>query len=187
MSLACLGEQASFSGVSWRRLFKTVIILTCSPSWVLEMYLFSLVTLRHSHSVNGKGHMIWQVASVQLPCCVFSSWIRSVAPWIEWFLVPPRTCCNIAVLTPSSEDLCSNDIFLKKIYLIEGNLLYRILFSVKPQHESAIGIHISPPFWTSFPTPSPFHPSRLIQSSPCLSFPSHIANSYWLSILHMVM
>ena len=31
-------------------------------------------------------------------------------------------------------------------------MLYRILlFSVKPQHESAIGIHISPPFWNSLP------------------------------------
>ena len=43
-------------------------------------------------------------------------------------------------------------------------MLYRILlFSVKPQHESAIGRHISPPF----ESPSPSHPSRLIQS-PCL-------------------
>ena len=31
-------------------------------------------------------------------------------------------------------------------------MLYRILlFSVKPQHESAISIHISPPLWTSLP------------------------------------
>ena len=31
-------------------------------------------------------------------------------------------------------------------------MLYRILlFSVKPRHESAIGIHISPSFWTSLP------------------------------------
>ena len=52
-------------------------------------------------------------------------------------------------------------------------MLYRILlFSVKPQHESAIGIHISPPFWTSLPSSSPSHPSRLIQS-PCLSFLRH--------------
>ena len=43
------------------------------------------------------------------------------------------------------------------------------LFSVKPQHESAIGIHISPPFWTSLLSASQSHPSRLIQS-PCLSF-----------------
>ena len=54
------------------------------------------------------------------------------------------------------------------------------MFSVKLQHESAIGIHISPPFGTSLPPPSPSHPSRLIQSS-CLSFLSHTANS-WLVI-----
>ena len=53
-------------------------------------------------------------------------------------------------------------------------------------HISAIGIHISPPFWTSLLPPSPFHPSRLIQS-PCLSFLRHTAHSHWLSILHMVM
>jgi len=38
-------------------------------------------------------------------------------------------------------------------FLIEGQLLYRVLlFSVKPQRESAIGIHISPSFWTSLPS-----------------------------------
>ena len=61
--------------------------------------------------------------------------------------------------------------------------MYRILlFSVKAQHESAIGIHIPPPFWTSLPSPSPSHPSRLIQN-PCLSFLRCTANSHWLSIL----
>ena len=50
----------------------------------------------------------------------------------------------------------------------------------------SIGIHISPPFWTSLLSPSPSYPYRLIQS-PCLSFLSHTANSHWLSILHMVM
>ena len=59
-------------------------------------------------------------------------------------------------------------------------MLYRILlFSVKLQHESAIGKHISPPFWTSLPSPSPSHPSRLIQSL-CLSFLSYTGNSHWL-------
>ena len=43
----------------------------------------------------------------------------------------------------------------------------------------------SPPFWTTLPSPSPSHSSRLIQS-PYLSFLSHTANSCWLSILHMV-
>ena len=77
--------------------------------------------------------------------------------------------------------------FLIFIYLFftEALLLYRILlFSVKPQHESAIGTHLSPPFY-SLQLPCPYHPSRLIQS-PCLSFLSHAANSCWLSILHMV-
>ena len=65
-------------------------------------------------------------------------------------------------------------------------MLYRILlFSVKPQHESAISIHISPPCGTSLPSPAPSHPSRLIQR-PRLSFLRHTANSRWLSILHMV-
>ena len=56
----------------------------------------------------------------------------------------------------------------------------------KPQHESAIGVYITPPFWTSLPSLTPSHPSRLIQS-PCSSFLRHTANSHWLSILHMVM
>ena len=72
-------------------------------------------------------------------------------------------------------------------FLIEGQLLYRILlFSLKPQHESAIDIHISPPFWISLPSPTPSHPSRLIQS-PCLSFLSHTTNYRWLSTLHSLM
>ena len=55
--------------------------------------------------------------------------------------------------------------FIFNLLTIEGYLLYRIsLFSVKPQNESAIGIHISLPFWTSFPSTSPSHPSRLLQS-----------------------
>ena len=44
---------------------------------------------------------------------------------------------------------------------------------------------MSPYSWTSFPSPSPSHPFRLIQS-PCLSSLSHRANSHWLSILHKV-
>ena len=64
--------------------------------------------------------------------------------------------------------------------------LQNYVFYVKPQHESAIDIHKSPPFWIFPPSPAPSHPSRLTQS-PCLSFLSHRANSHWLSILHMVM
>ena len=46
-------------------------------------------------------------------------------------------------------------------------------------------LFIFPPFWTSLPSPSPSHPSRLIQSL-CLSFLSYTTNSRLLSILHMV-
>ena len=46
-------------------------------------------------------------------------------------------------------------------FFIEGSLLYRILlFSVKPQHESTMGTHIHPPFWTSLPSSTPSHPSQ---------------------------
>ena len=67
-------------------------------------------------------------------------------------------------------------------FLIEGLLLYRILlFSIKPQHESATSIHIPPPFWISIPSPCPSHSSRLMQS-PCLSFLRH--NSKFLSAIY---
>ena len=94
-------------------------------------------------------------------------------------MIPP-------LLAESKEELNSFFFFLFLfIFFIEGQLLYRILFSVKPQHELAIGIHIFPPFWTSLPSPAPSHPSRLIQSH-CLSFLRHTANSFWLPILRMV-
>ena len=56
-------------------------------------------------------------------------------------------------------------------------MLSRIFFSVKPQHASAIGIHILPPSWTQFPFPTPSHSSRLIQS-PYLSFLRYTADSH---------
>ena len=45
---------------------------------------------------------------------------------------------------------------------------------------------MSPPSWTSLPSPSPSYPSGLFQS-PRLSSLSHTENSHWLSIFHMVM
>ena len=98
----------------------------------------------------------------------------------RWLISGPAVTCNIKVYL--------ENLFLKLIYcLIEEKLLYRILLlSIKPRYESSIGMHISPPFWTSLPCPSPSHPSRLIQS-PCLSFLNCTENSRWLPILHMVM
>ena len=48
------------------------------------------------------------------------------------------------------------------------------------------GIHTSLPSWTSLPPPIPSYPSGLSQSTG-LSSLCHTANSYWLSILHMLM
>ena len=76
-----------------------------------------------------------------------------------------------------------NILILLFYFLLKVNYFIEFfLFSVKLHHESAIGIHIYAPFWTSLPFPSPSHPSRLIES-PCLDFLSHAANSRWLSIL----
>ena len=56
-------------------------------------------------------------------------------------IVSPSICHE--VMGPDAMIL----VFVSVFFLIERLLLYRILlFSVKPQHESAIGIHISPPF-----------------------------------------
>ena len=46
---------------------------------------------------------------------------------------------------------CSYQIFIY-LFLIERQFLYNIvLVSAIHQYESAIGVHMSPPSWTSFP------------------------------------
>ena len=44
------------------------------------------------------------------------------------------------------------------------NNCFTILVSAVCQDESAVGTHMSPPSWTSLPSPTPSHPSRLSQS-----------------------
>ena len=53
------------------------------------------------------------------------------------------------------------------------------------QHDSATGIHMSAPSWTSLPPPCPSHPSRLSQNTGWSAL-CHTANSHLLSILHMI-
>ena len=56
-----------------------------------------------------------------------------------------------------------------------------MLVSAIQQHESATGIHMSPPSWTSLPPlPTPSHP-RGCQWAQGLSSLHHTANSPWLS------
>ena len=58
-----------------------------------------------------------------------------------------------------------------------------VLVSAIHQHDSAVGIHMSPPKQTSLPPHStPLHCHRALD----LSSLHHTANSHWLSILHLV-
>ena len=50
-------------------------------------------------------------------------------------------------------------------------------------HESALGMHVAPPFGTPVPPPSPAHPSGC-HTAPALGSPCHASG--WLSISHMV-
>ena len=72
-------------------------------------------------------------------------------------------------------------LFLKFI-LIGRLLLYNVvLLSAIHQHESAIGIHTSPPSQMYHPSPTPSHPFRLSQSIR-LSSLCHTTNPHWLSL-----
>ena len=56
-------------------------------------------------------------------------------------------------------------LFFKFYFQLEDNCFTILWCTTIHQHESIIGIHMSPPSWTSLPPPSPFHHSRLSQSS----------------------
>ena len=87
-------------------------------------------------------------------------------PWAQ-----PPTWSNFSGPLPTSVPTTSKalrpiDLSLKKKKVIGGYLLYNIvLVSAIHQHESAIGIHMSPPSWTSLLPPTPAHPSRLSRST----------------------
>ena len=65
-------------------------------------------------------------------------------------------------------------------------ITYNIVVVSVIQHELAISIHMSPPSWTSshfLPHLTPLGCHRALD----LGSLQHTANSYWLSILHLVM
>ena len=143
--------------------------------------------------------LAWEIPRREMPGRLYSSWGFKESDTTEW-LTHTHTHTQITpshfhiVHDTSTDDMlcCAvhntpHVLFQCVYFLIEGQLLYRILLlSVKPQHESTRRTHISPAFWTSLPSLSPSHPSRLIQSL-CLSFLSQRANFHWPSLLHMVM
>ena len=76
--------------------------------------------------------------------------------------------------------------YIKKLSLLHS-LTSPGKFSVKPQHESAIGIHTFPPFWTFLPSPSPSHLSRLIRARVWVSLAiQQIPVSYLFYIVSML-
>ena len=77
---------------------------------------------------------------------------------------------------------------LKKLFLIEGQLLYNIVFiSAIQQHESRVcPLPLESAIGTCMSPPSRSRTSRWSQS-PGLSSLGHRASSHWQSILHMVL
>ena len=74
--------------------------------------------------------------------------------------------------------------FQQPFLFLNWRMLYNIvLVSAIHQHESARGIHVSPPSRTPLPSLSPPHPSRLSQSTG-LGFLCHTANFRLPSLLH---
>ena len=66
-------------------------------------------------------------------------------------------------------------------------MLYNVvLVSTIYQHESDIDICMSPPFWTSFPPPTPFHPLGCYRAL-AVSSPDHMAIFTGYLTLHMVL
>ena len=101
-----------------------------------------------------------------------------------------RVRCILNTLTsllPGNRDICYFSLF----FLINLFFYWRIIalqnFAVFCQTSKWISYRDTyiPCLLKLSPSPSPSHPSRLIQS-PCLSFLSHTASSHWPSILHMV-
>ena len=69
------------------------------------------------------------------------------------------------------------------ISLVFFCLQYCDFFFTVHQHESAIGIHVSPPSWTHLP-PHPIPPG--LHRAVALGALCHSSNSHWLSMLHRV-
>ena len=81
---------------------------------------------------------------------------------LEWTSTEP----HLILLPPAAASL----LILKKLFLIEGELLYNIvLVSAIYQHESAIGIHIS--LLLESPSHLPHHPTPLVVTEPQFEFP----------------
>ena len=178
LSLASPQRVASWRPSSSRsriqlNFYPKIQIRFLSPSLALHWLLSSEPPDPHCHE-------LWTYAWVSMRKVITLSPVTHVWVFENTFLN-----CRHCVHTRGFKCFISRQLrsFFKN-FLIAGSLLCRIwLFTVKSQHESAIGIHISPPSWTSLPPPSPSCPSRLIQS-PCLSFLETYSRDSWRPLRH---
>ena len=126
----------------------TVSLLHCSPSGGAWWYL-TVKLIRISLMTGDVEHF---------PMCFFLfKWLSRVLT-----LVFPQKIVFIRSLVFFSYLICRNSFFLFNLSLTEGKVLYNIvLTSAIHQHESVIGMHVSPPSLTSFPDPLPPLPTPL--------------------------
>ena len=153
-----------------------------------SVYQFSSSVMFDSLRPHGLQHTTLPCPSPSPRACSnsfsLSQWCH---PVISSSVVPFSSCPQSL---PASESFPMSQLFAwggQSIGVLAlASVLPKNIHDWSPLEWTAIGIHISPSFWNSLPSPSPSHPSRLIQS-PCLSFLSHTGNFHWLFILHMVM
>ena len=126
-------------------------------SFTLIKRFFSLSSLYAIRVVSSAYLRLLFLLAVFIPACNSSSLafcMRYTAYKLNKQSDKIEPCCTPSQILNQSIVPCAFLIFIY-LFLMEGLLLYRILlFSVKPQHETAIGIRISPLFWTSLPIPS---------------------------------
>ena len=108
--------------------------------------------------------------------------------WDFWFSADEKKMINWlhrieSVFFKTEKLFC----FLLKFIFSWRIIFYSVvLVSANLQHELAVSINMSPPSWTSFPSPTPSYPSRFSESSRLSSLCS-TTMSHLLSILYMVM
>ena len=129
------------------------VMLVLNLYWGIST-LFSIVAVPF-YSFHKQRTMV--PISPHFPLTFFFS--KSHFNGCEWHLIVNLICIYLAecLLSPLHH-FKSSYLFFLNLFLIEGILLYNIvLVSAIHQHESAIGIHMFPPSWTS-PTCHPVSP-----------------------------
>ena len=102
--------------------------------------------------------------------------LRGSDPWVHFMLLTAQSLLFYRILeekTGHRRNIVSGDTFRFNYYFLKfffifnwriTALQYCVGFAIN-QHESTIGIHMSPPSWTCLPSPPTSHPSRLSQNT----------------------